>query len=193
MYTDDEVQFLAKSQRAFKRDFKKKKLGKSLISILITLIMCAATVSIIFMFVLDVNQVFGTGMSTAIEDQAFIISNRLAYLSYEPRRGDIVLTDTNIYRIIGMPGETVEIYGGHIYINEKMVQEEYELENVLTYPVAGHETMIVPQNAYYVLCDNRKCYDDSRLGMALSRDAIRSKVLFAFQLPSSFNLSNFQL
>ncbi len=180
MYTNEEAQFLAKAQAGFKKDYKKKRLSNYFVSALVNLVLIMIAVAAIFMFILDCNSIYGDGMSDTFSSGSPVISNRLAYMMSEPQRGDIILTDTNIYRIIALPGETVEIYGGHIYIDGEFVKEEYQLENVLTYPVVGYETLTVPEGAYYCLCDNRKCYDDSRLGNAISRQAIRSKALFAF-------------
>lgn len=102
-----------------------------------------------------------------------IIGNRLAYLFTSPKRGDIVIfkfpddeTKDYIKRIIGLPGETVEIKDESVYIYnadgelmEGPLDEPYLKEVMFT---QGVQTFTVPENSYFMMGDNRNISDDAR-------------------------------
>lgn len=94
-------------------------------------------------------------------------ASRLSYLFEEPQRGDIVVfkwPDNEkkllVKRIIGMPGDSVEIYGGAVYINGEKLQEDYLNEAMDTEGAWG--VYEVPEDAYFVLGDNRNSSLDAR-------------------------------
>lgn len=101
-----------------------------------------------------------------------LIGNRLAYIKANPKRGDIVIfhypdAEEELYvkRVIGLPGETVDILDGKIYIdgNKEPLTEDYLKE---TWTVAtGDYHFEVPENAYLMLGDNRNDSWDARYWM----------------------------
>lgn len=105
---------------------------------------------------------------TLLEGDTVYVS-RTAYRNSSPQRGDIVLFAVEgtsgedlLRRVIGMPGDLVQIRDGNIYINDVLIQENY-LAEVPTYPSQGYEySTVVPENCYFVLCDNRAHEEDSR-------------------------------
>lgn len=120
-----------------------------------------------------------------------IIINEATYLITEPKRGDIIVFKTEdktgdfslkemiglsddkyfIKRVIGLPGETVEIKNGKVYITEVGAKEEYELneeylneensENTKAY-FSDLTVFTIPEKSYFVLGDNRRSSTDSR-------------------------------
>lgn len=96
-----------------------------------------------------------------------VIGLRFAYWFSEPERGDIVIfrypdNEEKIYikRVIGLPGETVEIIDGKVYIDgsEQPLQEDY----VNGVPTGNYGPYVVPENSYFMLGDNRGNSEDSR-------------------------------
>lgn len=184
MYTESDVQALAKAQAEFKKEYKIKSGTHTLISLGTSLLMLIVMVTVMLQFVFILQPVYGDGFAPNITESHYIVANRLAYKMRQPQRGEVILTDGRMYRIIAMPGETIKFYGGHIYIDGQLVEEEYIPDGVLTYPVYQHTEMTVPENSYFVMTDNRQNYDDSRQGLFLAQTQIDSvsKVMFVFSL-----------
>ena len=124
-------------------------------------------------------------MEHTIEVDDCIMGFRLAYLFSEPERGDIVIFPwpddpeiTYVKRIIGLPGETVEIKDGSVFINGVALQEGYLKEEMLG-KFGPYE---VPEGSYFMLGDNRNTSADSRRweNTYLKREDIEAKVLFRY-------------
>ena len=96
----------------------------------------------------------------------FVFSSRVAYWNHAPQRGDIVLFyrddgDKTIYakRVIGLPGDVVDIVHGQTYINDEPLDEPYLAE---TPDPAVELRFIVPEGSYFMMGDNRNHSYDSR-------------------------------
>ncbi|MBQ9063951.1 MAG: signal peptidase I [Blautia sp.] len=105
----------------------------------------------------------------AVGDKFFI--NRLAYRISEPKRGDIIVYKTNasddaalhIHRIIGLPGETVQIVGGRVLINGGNLKETGDYPSISNAGLAA-SPLTLESGEYFVLGDNRNNSEDSRYG-----------------------------
>ena len=116
-----------------------------------------------------------------------LIVNRLAYLFEEPQRGDIVMfiypdneKDNYLKRIIGLPGEKVEIRDGLVYINDskKPLSEPYLNDP----PNGDFGPYNVPEGCYFMLGDNRDISQDARYwkNKYVKKEKIVGKVLFRY-------------
>ena len=115
-----------------------------------------------------------------------IIGNRLAYINSDPKRGDVVVfyypddeTQKYIKRVIGLPGETVYIEHGTVYIDGQPLDESDYL-TVETSGVSGPFT--VPDGCYFMMGDNRNSSWDSRFwnNTFVSKDKIIAKAMFCY-------------
>jgi len=113
--------------------------------------------------------VVGSSMQPKYENGDKVHVNRIAYNIGSPKRGDIIAFHPNgnenaycyVRRIIGLPGETVELKEGKIYINGKEIEETYDTTAIDDVGIAD-EPIELEGNEYFVLGDNRQNLDDSR-------------------------------
>lgn len=128
-------------------------------------------VALTFLFVQYVGQrthVNGDSMNNTLEDGDNLIVDKISYRFRDPERFDIIVfpyqhqEDTYyIKRIIGLPGETVQIEDGVIYINGEILEESYGKEVMRSAGVAS-QLIELGEDEYFVLGDNRNNSSDSR-------------------------------
>ena len=128
-------------------------------------------VALTFLFVQFVGQrthVNGDSMNVTLEDGDNLIVDKLSYRFKEPKRFDIVVFPYQyqektyyIKRIIGMPGETVQVMDGMVYIDGEMLNETYGKET-MQYAGVASEPITLGEDEYFVLGDNRNNSSDSR-------------------------------
>jgi signal peptidase I len=138
--------------------------------------------------VIQTYEVFQTSMEPNFHEGQRVVVNKAAYWSWigGPRRGDvIVLKAPNgndgdfIKRIIGLPGDTVEIIKGAAYVNGVKLDEPY-VKHSFTY---SFEKTSVPEGYYFVLGDNRDVSNDSHRWGPLPGDNIIGKVFVIYWPP----------
>ena len=144
---------------------------------------------IIVYYCVEKTNVIGSSMESTLAANDPIIINKFAYRISDPKRFDVIVFKQsgkehsfyNIKRIIGLPGETVFIKDGNIYINGEMIEEYSIVEPMINYGLAGEEISL-EDNEYFVLGDNRNNSEDSRFASIgnITRDEIIGKVLYAY-------------
>lgn len=107
-------------------------------------------------------------MTPELEIGQKVAVNRAAYILFNPRRGDIVQfhaddheSETYIRRVIALPGETVQIMDGKIYINGNVLEEDYTEESIQYAGIASVQ-LTLGEREYFLLADNRNNNFDSR-------------------------------
>lgn len=117
------------------------------------------------------------------------------YLFNPPTRGDIVVfrppgtsSDPYIKRIIGLPGETLEIRDGSVYINGTELDEGY-VSSATSWRGGGDQAAVtVPENEYFVMGDNRENSSDSRSFGTVPKDNIIGKSWLAYWPPGTIGV-----
>ena len=171
---------------------KKEKfnLKEEIISWVQILVIASLIAFVLNRFIIANSRVPSASMENTIMTHDRVIGSRLSYYFTDPKRGDIIIfyfpddiTEKTYYvkRIIGMPGETVHIRDGHVYINgsDTPLDEPYIREEMET-PVELHYE--VPEGCYFMLGDNRNYSADSRFwhNTYVKREKIVAKVLFRY-------------
>lgn len=169
---------------------KEKKINKSTIhEILSTLFYCGVAVFLAFVLVFSVGMkisMVGVSMEPALYNGQEVLINRFIYKITSPKRGDVIAFLPNgnqnshyyLKRIVGLPGESIQIIDGYVYINgERLPEDEYD--KIADYGIAGNEIQL-GSDEYFVLGDNRNMSEDSRSGNigAVKKDTIAGKVWF---------------
>jgi signal peptidase I len=149
----------------------------------------ALAIFILFQFTLLNSIVDGTSMDPNMKDADRLLVSKVAYAFGDPQRGDIIVFPSPyndgrefIKRIIGLPGETVEVIDGFIYINGELLDEPY-IVNRDSRTIAP---VTIPEGEYYVRGDNRPVSLDSSQGWTIERQDIHGKAWFIFWPLGSF-------
>ena len=146
-------------------------LGRGLVFFILILVL-------IHYFIATIHIVQGESMEPNFHTGQIIITNNLSYLISKPMRGDAIVLrfpgdpdkQKYIKRIIGLPGEQLEIKNGKVYINNEELIESYIPNNVSTYP---NMKIDIPEDEYFIIGDNRPNSNDSRFwGTARLNDLI---------------------
>ena len=111
----------------------------------------------------------GDSMNPVLENGDVVLVNRIVYNATSPKRGDIIAFKPKgnenahyyIKRIVGLPGETVEIIENSVYINGKKIEEDYKTTDIDDVGIAS-EKITLGGDEYFVLGDNRENSEDSR-------------------------------
>ncbi len=148
---------------------KKMQIFKIFIPVLIycTIIFCFSFM--VPKFLIERTQVKGTSMEDTLYDGDDIILNKVLYRFQDPKRYDVIVFypqgdrkgDYFVKRIIGLPGETVQIINGVIYINGTELEEDYG-KNAIVGAGRAAEPIELGNDEYFVLGDNRIISKDSR-------------------------------
>lgn len=141
----------------------------------------------IIFYVASITQVVGDSMSPTLKNGEVFILNKMKYRFSEVKRSDIIslqYADTKylIKRVIGLPGEKIEIKNNTLYINDKKYKEDY-LKEDLSYEDFSLRTLgyeVIPKDMYLVLGDNRENSLDSREIGLIKRKDINGKISLRF-------------
>ena len=133
----------------------------------------------------------GRSMEPTLHSGQYLLVNKLTYqLSGEPQRGDIIVFEAwgqdkdFIKRVIGLPGEEIEIRDGHVKINGDVLEEPY-LDQSTSDSIGP---LTIPQDQFYVMGDNRHNSSDSRAYEPLEADKIIGRAWLTYWPPGEIGL-----
>lgn len=151
----------------------RKKLNMPLVKEVLTWVVEIAIVLIIaFVFVYFIGHrttVVGQSMNPSLENGEGILVNRFVYKVTDPKPNDVIVFLPNgnekshyyIKRVIAVPGDTVQIKNGAVYVNGELFDEKVDTAAIAEAGIASEE-ITVGEDEYFVLGDNRNSSEDSR-------------------------------
>ena len=152
---------------------------KELIGYVIVIIV----VLLVKQFIITPIRVNQNSMNNTLFDKDIMILNKISYRFVDIKRFEIVVIKKNneylIKRVIGLPGEKIEYKDNKLYVNDKIVEENFNHKNTEDYKLEN----TIPDNYYFVVGDNRPDSLDSRYFGLVKKDEILGKtnlVLFPF-------------
>lgn len=139
----------------------------------------------IIIFLYQPVRVEGTSMLPNLEDQDRLFINKMAFRVGQVERGDVVVfqyprdhTKSYIKRVIGLPGDRVEIDHGRVIVNGVVLSEPYVPSRFTD--DRSQPKMIIPTNEYFVMGDHRSISSDSRDFGPVDRELIYGKAAFVY-------------
>ena len=149
------------------------------------LVIALSLAIVIIIFFYQPVKVEGTSMTPLISDQERIFINKFVY-RFEPiERGDVVVfwypldhTKSFIKRVVGLPGDTIKIRSGHVYVNDDLLEEPYVPLEAADSGNFGPTR--VPRGEYFLMGDHRTSSNDSRVFGPVERKFIYGKAVFAY-------------
>ncbi len=167
-----------------------KRLGAFFLDVLEVVVFAVGIFFFIYLLVMRPHKISGQSMMPNFQDGEFLLTEKVTYYTRNPERGDVVVfmppvsdTDEFIKRVIGLPGERVLIKDGHVYINDKLLQESYINDGVITSggPFLGEDTeYAVPPGQYFVMGDNRQNSSDSRYWGTITKKVITGRAWISY-------------
>lgn len=156
------------SDKGENKEKKEKSTAGELLTMLLYVAIVLVMTFLVVRFVGQRTEVKGHSMEPTLDNGDNLIVDKISYRFRDPQRFDIIVfpfkyKDDTYYikRIIGLPGETVQIKDGKIYINGEVLEENYGKE-VIEDPKLAAEPVTLGEDEYFVMGDNRNNSSDSR-------------------------------
>lgn len=151
---------------------KAKKHRNAFVEWVIVVVIAVTAALVVKAYVLQQFAVSGESMYSTLHNSDRVLVNKLSYRLHDPRRGDVVVLKTMegagerdlIKRVVGLPGDTVDVHDCHVFINNKELIEPYLDPNVVSCTEAEGFSFpyTVPADHVFVMGDNRGASKDSR-------------------------------
>jgi signal peptidase I len=136
-------------------------------------------------------RVDGSSMEPTLNNGEFVLVNKLAYKFGVPKSGEVIVfhyprdpSQEYIKRVIGTPGNTVEISNGHVYVDGKLIEEPY----IAASPAYGPQQWSVPTDSLFVLGDNRNNSSDSHTWGMVPMDYVVGKAIAVYWPPTRWSI-----
>jgi signal peptidase I len=153
-------------------------------------VISASVFVVVYLFLMQPHQVKGNSMYPTFKDQEFLLTDKITYKRSDPKYGDVIVfkapVNENfdfIKRIIALPGQTVMIKGGHVYIDGIILIENYLSSSVVTNPgqfLLDGESYVVQPGEVMAFGDNREHSSDSRDWGPVPEGNIVGRVFFRY-------------
>lgn len=185
---DEQQKTRAERKAEKKANRKKKSLAREILEWVVTIAVAVVLALCIRTFVFEPVRVDGASMNNTLLNGEYMIATKWDYLFGDPDRFDVVIChypnrgrENFVKRVVGLPGETIELREGELYVNGEFVAQDFDR----TPSRRDFGPYTVPEGRYFVMGDNRDNSHDSRsineadtrnyVG-ALERDMIKGHV-----------------
>ena len=179
--------------------FKKKEIiyrpYEPVLKLIVDVIMIICVTYLIVVSFFNHTTVSGHSMNNTLQNYDTVLINSLAYTFHGPERYDLIVFESKIKdnstlyvkRIIGLPGETIQIKNGKVYIDDKPLENDISKDEIFNAGLASTPIKLA-YDEYFVLGDNRNNSDDSRYSNIgnVTRDSIIGKPWLRIKPVSSF-------
>ena len=153
----------------------------------------------IYLFVLQPFEVSGGSMIPNFHDGEYVLADKISYKFTTPKRGDVVIIvapynhdEDYIKRVVGLPGESVTVVEGKVYVNFEELKEDYASAVTTIWDVEAvlqeAKDYTIPSGKYLVMGDNRPHSFDGRNFGAVPLDMIVGKAVFRIWPPRDFGI-----
>lgn len=169
----------------FDLDDNRPEIKKRIRGIIIWVVEIAAVIGLAFLLItygVERTAMHGVSMEPTLSDGNSILINKLIYRISSPKRYDVVVFKQSgkehsyytIKRVIGLPGETIEIKSGAVFINGEPLEEKFNTEAIVNGGLA-EQPLLLEDHEYFLIGDNRNNSEDSRfanIGPVLAGDIL---------------------
>jgi signal peptidase I len=148
---------------------KDKRKSNKYLELAVYIVFILICVFIIPKYVIQRTIVSGTSMEPTLISKDNLLVEKVSYYFSDPKRFDVVVfypqgeesSEYYVKRVIGLPGETIQIIGSEIFINGKILKEDYG-KDPISYVGIAKEPLQLEKDEYFLMGDNRKISFDSR-------------------------------
>src|SRR3989344_2365461 len=170
-----------------------KRLGAFFLDVLEVVVFAIGIFFFVYLLIMRPHKIKGQSMHPNFPDGEYLLTQKVSYYTGEPQRGDVVVfkppisdEDEFIKRIIGLPGDKISVTDGEVYLNGKLLNENY-LNQIRTsngsFLGEGKE-FAIPDGQYFVLGDNRPHSSDSRAWGPITKKDISGKAWLIYWPPN---------
>lgn len=178
-----------------------QKLGAIFLDFIETIVIALSIFLVVYLFFMQPHQVNGRSMVPTFQSGDYLLTDKVTYKMRQPQRGEVVVFHAPsaahcpegtgcdfIKRVIGLPGETVEIKNDKFYVNSQLLTEDYipdKYETEAGQFMQNQRRVTLGRSEYFVSGDNRPYSSDSRAWGPITKDKIVGRAFFRYWPPQT--------